>query len=65
MSLIAASVPELASNGTPVVMVSASDEDGSTLTFSIVSPPNAPFSINLTTGQVSVQGSLDFESVDK
>ena len=63
--LIAASVPELASNGTSVVMVTASDEDGSSLNFSIVSPPAAPFSINITTGLVSVQGSLDFESMDK
>ena len=63
--LTAASVPELASNGTSVVMVTAGDADGSRLSFSIVSPPAPPFSINSATGLVTVQGRLDFESMDR
>lgn len=63
--LTAASVPELASNGTSVVMVTALDADGSTLSFSIVSPPAPPFSINYATGLITVQGRLDFESIDR
>lgn len=63
--LTAASIPELASNGTSVVNVTAGDADGSSLSFSIVSPPAPPFSINSTTGSVTVQGRLDFESMDR
>jgi hypothetical protein len=59
------SVNENSANGTVVGTVSAADPDaGSTLTYSIVSGNTGnAFAINPTTGQITVAGSLDFETL--
>ena len=57
------SVPEDAAIGSSVVQLSATDPDGDTLSFSIASGGGATsFSIDNSTGLISVQNSLDYET---
>lgn len=63
-----ASVPEGSSNGTIVILLSASDNDTSShIHFAIIrsTPSDHPFKIHALNGVVTVQGVLDYEQVSR
>ena len=60
-----ADIPEGSDNGTFVLQVMATVGNGSStmIAYSIVNSSSVPFNINETTGEIMVEGVLDYESV--